>query len=194
MKWIIPLLILLLPAGVPAAVDDTLHRDIRQIRRAYLDVLGLLPSPEEVDWYVVYNQNGYLIAVDFLTNNEKGTGWRKEQLLDPAYREAQEEVVERSVLEKNVVYLAGLWRGEFNAEVYEAGVDAFIKNALTASDDNISNTIDYMVNLMTCRPSTAEEENELSQIFNKVSLKADEMSAWRTVLLHILELHDCKTK
>jgi hypothetical protein len=51
-----------------------------------------------------------------------------------------------------------------------------------------------MVNALTCRPATAAEENELSAIFNKVSLKSTELEALKTILLHIFELHDCKYK
>jgi len=194
MKWLIPFLSLLLTCVAPAAKDDVLHREIRKIRRAYLDVIELLPTPEEIDWYVVYNQTGYPLAVEFLILKDLQKQWTPEQLSNPEYTEAPEQMIERQVLEKSVVYLAGLWTGDMNEAIKEAGTEKFIKNALLATDERVSDAIDYMINLLTCRPSTAAEENEFTQIFNKVSMKGDDMSAWKTVLLHILEMHDCKYK
>jgi hypothetical protein len=193
-KRLLPLLLFCL--AIPASADpanDALHQQIRQIRRAYLDVLELLPTPEEIDWYVVYNQNGYALAADFLSRKAPDQ-WPKEHLLSPPYLESPERPVDRSILDKNVVYLSGLWTGEMDEALKEAGIEKFIKNALLATDERVSDAIDYMINLLTCRPSSAAEENQFAQIFNKVSLKEDEMSAWKTVLLHILEMHDCKYK
>ena len=173
------LLCLLLSLGAMASDTEALHREIRQIRRAYLDVLGLLPTPEEVDWYVVYNQNGYMLAVDFLTQNGNAKGWTRDALHAPDYLEQPERDVELSVLQKNVVYLAGLWKGEgeFSEPLFEVGVEKFIKDALLVSDDNVANAIDYMITSLTCRPASASEENEMTKLFGKVSLKASEMDA-----------------
>lgn len=192
---LLPFIAALCLSGIAAAepAKDALHREIRHIRRAYLDVLELLPTPEEVDWYVVYNQHGYSLAVDFL-NNKAPERWPKEYLISSTYLEAPEQLIDRTILEKNIVYLSGLPSAEMNETLKEAGTEKFIKNALLATDERVSDAIDYMINLLTCRPSSAAEENQFAEIFNKVSLKEDEMSAWKTVLLHILEMHDCKYK
>lgn len=197
MKWLAPLLCLWLLVVPASPADDALHREIRRIRRAFLDVQELLPAPEELDWYVVYNQNGYELAAEYLARKgaEDSEGpWSRERLLSESYLNAAERPVERRVLEKNVVYLAGLWKGELSPELFELGAEKFIKDALEISDENVGNTIDWMINALTCRPSSADEENELLAIFQKVSLKDSELNAWKTVLLHIFELHDCKFK
>lgn len=175
------------------AAQDPTRIEARHIRRAFLDVTEFLPVPEEMDWYVVYNRNGYELAAEYLAQHSEGR-WSLEQLLSAAYREAPEQPVGREVLEKNVVYLAGLWRGEASPESFEAGAQKFIKDALEIASENPAHAIDWMVNALTCRPASAAEENELSGIFNKVSLKSSETDALKTVLLHILELHDCKYK
>ena len=41
------------------------------IRRVYLDVIGVLPTTEEIDSYCVYNTNSYSMAVDFVLQNKK---------------------------------------------------------------------------------------------------------------------------
>jgi len=176
------------------AADDALHKEIRKIRRAYLDVSGLLPTPEEIDWFVVYNKNGYTLAVDHLTSKFPDAQWSKERLHSKDYLEAPEEPIDRALLEKNVVYLAGLGAGEIDPFLKEAGTQKFIKDALLATDEKASDAIDYIINQLTCRPSSADEENKFLDIFNKVSLKEDEMSAWKTVLLHVFEIRDCKYK
>lgn len=196
MKRLIPLLCLLLTLGSLRAEDDSVLKNIRKIRRAFLDVLELIPTPEEIDWYVVYNQDGYALAVDYLVKHtpEDKKAWTREELLDPAYLSKEEEMLDKSVLERNVVYLSGQSKTDVTPESIETAKVAFIKQALLASDDNAANAIDYMVNELVCRPATLTEANELLQIFAKVSLKADEMDAWKTVLAHIFELHDCKYK
>lgn len=193
MKRCFFLLCLMLSATLSASAEEPFQREIRLIRRAFLDVTELLPSPEEMDWYVVYNRNGYALAAEYLAKKSQGK-WSQEQLLSPAYREAPERLVPKEILEKNVVYLAGLWRGEMAPGLFEAGSAKFIKDALEIASENPSNAIDWMVSSMTCRPASADEENELFAIFNKVSLKATEREALETVLLHILELRDCKYK
>ncbi len=191
MKQLLLLLCFLAGHATSGNPADPVHREIRMIRRAYLDVTGLLPTPEEVDWYVVYNRNGYQLAVDYLSQKAPPE-LPKEVLLSKEYTEGESTPLDRSVLERSIIYLSGLWKGTFSEELYEAAVQKFIKDSLLVGDDNVSNAIDYMVNLLTCRPSSAAEENELLKIFNKVSLKENELAAWKTVLLHIFELHDCK--
>ncbi len=194
MKWLLTLLSLWMTCATCTAADDALHKEIRKIRRAYLDVSGLLPTPEEIDWFVVYNKNGYTLAVDHLTSKFPDAQWSKERLLSKDYLEAPAEPIDRALLEKNVVYLAGLGTGEIDPFLKEAGTEKFIKDALLATDEKASDAIDYIINQLTCRPSSADEENKFLDIFNKVSLKEDEMSAWKTVLLHVFEMRDCKYK
>jgi hypothetical protein len=187
------LLALIFFTAVCGASEDPTRREARKIRRAFLDVTEFLPVPEELDWYVIYNRNGYGLAAEYLAQKSQGQ-WSAEHLLSAAYSEAPEQPVGRAVLEKNVVYLAGLWRGEASPEIFEAGANKFIKDALEIAGENPAHAIDWMVNALTCRPASAAEENELSAIFNKVSLKSSEPDALKTVLLHIFELHDCKYK
>lgn len=193
MKRCVLLLFLLVFPLLCGSADDMSRREIKLIRRAFLDVTEFLPSPEELDWYVVYNRDGYPLAADYLAQKSGGK-WTREKLLSPAYRDAPDQLVPREVLEKNIVYLAGLWRGEMSPAIFEEGCKKFIKDALEIASENPAHAVDWMVSALTCRPASAEEENQLSAIFNKVSLKATEQEALRTVLLHILELHDCKYK
>jgi hypothetical protein len=193
MKRLIFALLTMLCLQVSGPGEDLLRREVRLIRRAFLDVTEFLPSPEELDWYVMYNRNSYSLAAEYLAN-KSGDVWSVQKLLSPAYRDAPEQLVSRQILEKNVIYLAGLWRGDITPAAFEAGSSKFIRDALEIASENPSHAIDWMVSSLTCRPASAAEENELSAIFNKISLKASDAEALKTVLLHIFELHDCKYK
>lgn len=177
--------------------EDDFHREIRLIRRAFLDVTGFLPTREEVEWFTVYNTNGYQVAVEDLvsTRGGAGRGWTVERLNSEEYREAPSVELEPGVLERNVVYLAGLWKqGEYQQEWFPAGREKLVRDALLVADDKVGGAIDYMVTLLACRPASASEENELVSVYNKVILKSDEKAAWETVLLHVFQIPDCRTK
>ncbi|MCX8510829.1 MAG: hypothetical protein ORN83_03635, partial [Chthoniobacteraceae bacterium] len=110
MKRLHPLLCLILFTASLHADDNSVRKNIRKIRRAFLDVLELVPTSEEVDWYVVYNQNGYEMAADYLATHappDKAT-YTRELLLNPTYWGREDELLDKSVIEKNVVYLSGL--------------------------------------------------------------------------------------
>ncbi len=177
--------------------EDDFHRELRLIRRAFLDVTGLLPTREEIEWFTVYNTEGYRVAVEDLvhTRGGEGRGWTVQRLTSEVYREAPAVELEAGVLERNVVYLSGLWKkGEYRQEWFPAGREKFIRDALVVADDKVGGAIDYIITCLACRPATAAEENELVGIYNKVILKSDEKAAWETVLLHAFQVPDCRTK
>ena len=174
--------------------NAALHREIRLIRRAYLDVLQILPTSEEIDWYVVYNQNGYLLAIEFLLRSPNANGWKADDLLAPNYIDQPEREIPIHILEKNIVYLAGLGKEALTPEKLEAGIKKFIHDALLSGDNDIGNSIDYMINQLTCRPASVEEINTLSKLYNTLILKNDDLSAWKTIVANVLKLHDCAYK
>ena len=144
---------------------------------------------------MVYNSNGYHLALDALFEKEgRDTKWSKPKFLEMEYMQLEEQPLEIEVLERNVIYLSGMWKGTFSKELYEEAREKFIRDALRAGEEKVDDTIDYLVNGLACRPSTATELNELSQIYQKVSLKSDEMTSWQTVLMHVFQMHDCKYK
>jgi hypothetical protein len=40
------------------------------IRRAYIDITGVLPTVTEMEWFTVYNNDGYKLAVEFLLTDK----------------------------------------------------------------------------------------------------------------------------
>jgi hypothetical protein len=188
--WILSLLLL---SGAVASTDD-FRREVRLIRRAYLDTTGLVPTEVEIDWFMVYERTGYPFAVQFLTKEGPRGGITRETLLSEEYRNQPERELTREDLERNVIYLAGKFRDGVPQVAFEDAAVSFIEDALRAGEGRVGESINYLVQCLLCRPSTAEEETRLTRIFNQVSLKSEELVAYKTVLLHIFELHDCKYK
>ena len=188
---------LLLAGTLVVCSQEDMRRDIRLIRRAFLDVTGLLPTESEIDWFVVYERTGYPAAVEYLTKGTKNPEFSREVLLSEAYMRQEERALERSDLQRNILYLAGMWgrdSSELSEELFQEGVKKFIADCLEWTDGRVGDTISLMVLALTCRPCTAEEETSLVRIFNQVSLKAEDLAAYTTVLMHVFEMHDCKFK
>jgi hypothetical protein len=162
-----------------------------------LDVTGLLPTESEIDWFVVYERTGYPAAVEYLIKNDKSRKFTREMLLSEEYLRQEERPLDRAELQRNVLYLAGMLNGDetqLSEELFQEGARKFIADCLEWTDSRVGDAISLMVMSLTCRPCTAEEETNLVRIFNQVSLKADELVAYNTVLMHIFEMHDCKFK
>ena len=197
MRFGLLILCLLLTGTSIACSQDDLRRDIRLIRRAFLDVTGLVPTESEIDWFVVYERTGYPAAVEYLIKNGKKREFSREILLSDAYLRQEERPLDRVELQRNVLYLAGMLTGggtELSEELFQKGAQKFIADCLEWTNSRVGDAISLMVMSLTCRPCTAEEETSLVRIFNQVSLKADEFGAYSTVLMHIFEMHDCKFK
>jgi hypothetical protein len=188
--WILSLLLV---AEAGATFED-FRKEVRLIRRAYLDTTGLLPTETELDWFLVYERRGYPHAVEFLTKEGPRGGFTREMLLSEDYRNQPERLVPREDLERNVLYLTGKLRAGETEGSFDEAAAKFVEDAMLAGEGRVGETINYMAQALLCRPSTAEEETQLTRIHNQVSLKSEEQVAFKTVLLHILEMHDCKFK
>ena len=99
---------LLLAGTLLVCSQDEMRRDIRLIRRAFLDVTGLLPTESEIDWFVVYERTGYPAAVDYLTKGAHNPAFPRELLLSEVYVNQAERPLERTDLQRNILYLAGM--------------------------------------------------------------------------------------
>jgi hypothetical protein len=147
-----------------------------------------------MDWFLVYERRGYPMAVEFLTKEGSRGGYTREVLLSDEYRNQQERPVPREDLEKNVLYLTGNFRDGVAGVAFDAAAAKFIEDALLVGEGRVGESINYMVQSLICRPCTAEEETQLTRIHTQVSLKSEEFAAYKTVLFHIFEMHDCKYK
>lgn len=167
------------------------------IRRVYLDVIGVVPTIEEIDWYLVYNTNGYVMAVDFVLQN-KNCKWNipknlaKMLLLSNDYKIQKKRPLLREEIARNLFYVVGM---NMNNPATEENIKiASLKliDQAIASSNTETDIIDYMSNCLMSRSTNLVESNIIEKLI-KDSVKS-EKDTWLDVLNVILNLEDVKTK
>lgn len=162
-------------------------REIMLIRRAYLDVAGVVPTVEEIDWFVVYNKDGYEKAIDHLFK-KYNTKLIKDYLLSDGYKNQSLRALSIEELNKSLVYVVG---GQMKDIITEKDVmeakQKLIDQALKCSD-NTDDAIDYMCNALMSRFSNVQENNLLSRKFRDACALGDEQRAWILVVNEIMKL------
>lgn len=179
--------------GVAPASNISQHQEVRLIRRAYLDVTGLLPTASEIDWYVVYNKDGYKMAIKYLTERYTTT-LTADYLLSNEYITQSPVLIPAVQLKRSVLYLAGLQESSMDIEqAFHRGKQRLIEHALTCTL-SLDEAIDYLCNMLMSRVSNAQENNMLVRKFNDVEALSNEHRAWMVVIDEILKLPDVATK
>lgn len=166
-------------------------REIMLIRRAYLDVAGVLPTAQEIDWFVVYNKHGYELAVDYLFGRYY-TRLVKEYVLSDAYKNQPFRLISESDFNKNLLYVVGMKEDVTSSSIQKAK-NLLISQAI-ASSDNVDETIDYLCNTLMSRSSNLQENNILSHKFKDACVLSNKQTAWLLIVDSILMLHDVHYK
>jgi hypothetical protein len=173
------------------------------IRRAYLDVLGVVPMPQEIDWYCVYNDNGYNMAIEWILARprEQWTpGWDhmsvddvRKTLLSTTYKTFKKTPLSRVQLNKQICYLAGEEYSEDYSSVLKSRAK-LIKYARENADNDVD-AIDNLAYQLMSRITKADEANYLKGKLKeyKVSLKTETL-AWECVLDELLGFEDVRSR
>ena len=165
------------------------------IKRAYLDTIEKIPTQSEIEWYLVYNKNGYELAVDWLIMN-KNYKWNipkeyaKILLLSKDYLHLPKMKLNQLQIRKNLLYVVGM-NQEPTVENVEIAKLSLVKMAIESGGSE-TEIMDYMANSLMCRSTNLEENNSLSKIIRESS--KNENDTWLEVLNAILEFEDVKTK
>ena len=168
------------------------------IRKAYIDVIGVPPTIEEIDWYIVYNKGrSYELAVDYVINNSK-CKWNipkelaKLLLLSKDYKEqAKVQLLPEQII-KNLFYITGMDVNlSYTEENKKIASCRLIQNAILCSDGD-TETIDYLANSLMSRGTNLEEINYLTKLI-KNSTKSEE-ETWYLVLMEIMKFPEVNTK
>jgi hypothetical protein len=165
------------------------------IKRAFLDTIEKIPTIEEIEWYLVYNNNGYELAVDWLITN-KNYKWNipkeyaKILLLSKEYHHLPKMVLNQLQVRKNLLYVVGMDEDPTIENVEHAKL-RLVKMAIECGGTE-TEIMDYMANCLMCRSTNLEENNVLSKIIKESS--KDENDTWLDVLNTILEFEDVRTK
>jgi hypothetical protein len=160
------------------------NKESQLIRRAYLDILGVLPTAEELAWYCEYNTDGYRVAVDWLVKRASADNKTRRLLLSKEYRSRGPEEIKRKDLDRSIFYLSGLEYHEGAFELKQAK-STFIELAKKEADADLD-VIDYMCNQLMSRVTGVYEANTLLGVLRK--------NGWDDTLEAILDLYDVKHK
>jgi len=180
----------LLFGSLCSAVENKYHEEVF-IRRAYLDVLGVVPTIEEIEWYTVYNKNGYCLAVDFILSNPKKC-WNIDNtlgrvlLMSETYKTLPNRTLTRQELDKCVVYVVGNLNNDKIKDIKES-YDKLLQLSQLVSDDPLDR-IDYICNCLMSRSTTTQEANKLMSFYRKSNALFGEEQTWYLVLEEILHM------
>ena len=186
---------LIISSKVLTAVED----DSFFIRRMYLDVLGRVPTTEEIDWFCVYNKNGYSLAIDWALSlpDNKMKHYPKDQakeiLLSDGYKNYKKVPISKEQLQKNVMFSVVDGDLKLTEENFKKSCSRLIDFALSSSDTE-TDVIDYITNKLMSRLTNMDEANYLMLCFKNKRKTVSEKEAWMFVLDEILSLPDVKMK
>jgi hypothetical protein len=165
------------------------------IRRAYIDVIGIVPTTQEMEWYTVYNTNGYELAVDWLLRHKNYSldmpkDYAKEYLLSTEYRALPKSRIEKTQVYKNLLFVTGS-SIILTPENVQNAMLKLVQNAILCGDGE-TEVIDYMTDAMMGRTTNLAEINKLLKVIK--DSKKNETDTYLEVLAEILELEDVNSK
>lgn len=181
--------------GTCSAMASDKFRDEFLIRRAYLDVLNVVPTIEEIDWYIVYNKNSYQLAVDYLLSRDIKS-WNidnqvgKILLTSKEYKLMPLRPLSKDTLDRCIMYVVGDLKTENTSQSVDKSIEKLLKLSEIVSSDTLDR-IDYICSCLMSRTTTVAEANTLLAVFRS---KTTEQDAWTAVIDCILQLPDvcCK--
>jgi len=187
LRWFVAVWILMI--GMVIAEENNILKtksEIHQIRRLYLDVMGIPPTPQEIEWFTVYETNGYEVAVNWVCNKMNLDKSWKDYYKSKSYTTQLPHLMGDLLLERIIKYQSGKPKASLQeAEQY------MIQTALKASDGNIDGAIDYMSECLTNRVTSTEEINNLLREFH---LYPDDTSGLNAVLAKLKQSPDYRFK
>jgi len=157
--------------------------DARLIRRLYLDSTGMPPTIEEIEWYTIYNRDGYKIAVDWVisyTNTNMRDYYLKEE-----YKNNQPVEIPQNILNNIIKYQVGNLK--YTNKQAELKMIEFGGNLYTDPLD----IIDYFSLNMMARVTHIDEANLLLRVFRSFK---NETEGYLEVISLIKEFRDFRYK
>lgn len=140
-------------------------KESRMIRRLFLDIKQVPPTPEELNWYLCYNHEPYQAAVDWIVAQ---TGASKEHLMSNEYKQTFPNKLDQSVLDLIIRYQSG----NIKLSVEEAD-KLLVKISIAGGEDNTTDVIDYMASCLMARSTNVKETNELIKIYKQYPKEED---------------------
>jgi hypothetical protein len=168
------------------------------IRRLYLDAIGTIPTPEEIDWYCIYNKDAYQSALDYIISF-------KPSKFTPRYRNKSKYELLEIFTRKDYFYPeVKRFNSSKNIEDmirYASGIpdrniedckNKFVRDSLVVSEDYID-AADYICMWLMSRNTNLEEANRLNAIAKKMKGEKSE-KIMRALLDEIVKFEDVVTR
>lgn len=164
------------------------YSEVKLIRRAYLDVIGVVPTVDEIEWYTVYNSNGYDLAVKYLiaSKHYKWTVSRdvaKEILISSEYASIPSTRLTDEQVTSIICYVIGCKSNDIT--LFDAKTQ-LVENARLCSI-NDSGMIDYICNALMSRDSNLVEINVLTKYLN---VHENDKDVWISIINLIIQFDD----
>jgi hypothetical protein len=163
------------------------------IRRAYLDVLGIVPTIDEIEWYCVYNTQGYFLAVDWLLqqpNTDPET--LAKMLYSSSYKDTQRTALSDKKREEIIFYVVGKKHTSDKLKLKEAKLELIAAAKMCASGD--LDVLDYMAYQLMSRTTKLTEANDLLAKLKSNLAIHNEQDAWLETLNYLLDMEDVRCK
>ena len=137
----------------------------RLIRRLFLDVRNVPPSPAELNWYLCYNHEPYKTAVEWISSQNQIS---KDYFLSDEYKQKFPTKLDQSTLDLIVKYQGG------NINVTNKEADKLlVKVSIAGGEENTTDVIDYMSSCLMARSTNVQETNELLKIYKQYLKEED---------------------
>lgn len=177
----------------PSPSKDSSH----YIRRAYIDYLEILPTSEEIDWYCVYSENGYELAIEWIIQRLEAENCdlhlaiadTRNRLKSSEYLQAPDTRIPDAKFKKLLFYVSGEQYSEDPAALKKAKIRIIQAAQMCASGD--TDIFDYMANMLMSRSTTREEANALLAALRD---GGSEEESWLRVLEKLLTFKDVVNK
>jgi hypothetical protein len=167
------------------------------IRRAYIDVLGVVPTAEEIDWFCVYNNNSYHLAIEWILQHpsykwDEIKGDARTYLHSNLYKTLKKMPISKKRMDDIILYVAGDTHGATEENVQKSK-KKIINNAINSSSDDLE-AIDYICYRLMSRVTHLDEANYLVQKFKEFRKTAAEEEAWLMLFNEIMLLEDVRCR
>lgn len=167
------------------------------IRRAYVDVLGIVPTAEEIDWFCVYNNDSYQLAIEWILQHpsykwDEVKGDAKTYLHSDLYKTLKKMPISKKRMDDIILYVAGDTH-ETTEENVQKSKKKIINHAINSSLDDVE-TIDYICYRLMSRVTHLNEANYLVQKLKEFRKTKSQDESWLELFNEILLLEDVKCR
>ena len=168
------LIVVLFPLEGGTDSTTNLLKEIHLIRRVYLEVLKIPPTPQEMDWYIVYNKEPYYTALNHVIKEraKRDAGYptikMKAYYETDSFKDKPSQKLPKEVLNFIIKYQAGGVN-----DTMETCINKLIETAMVVAGHDPVDGFDYLAECLINRSLSAKEANDLLKEYRKHTKEKD---------------------